>query len=96
MNGEKFEKLTIEPRLLSNNYGVIEKAAISGAGITFMPRFLVKESVKAGLLKPIFSDWHSVEIPIHLVFPNQRFISTKLRTFIDFIVIEVSKSFQKN
>lgn len=96
VNGEQFEKLTIEPKLLSNNYGVIEKAAISGAGITFMPRFLVKESVKAGLLKPIFSDWHSVEIPIHLVFPNQRFISTKLRTFIDFIVCEVNKSFQKN
>lgn len=95
MNGEKFEKLNVEPKLVSNNYWVIEKAAISGAGITFMPKFLVQESVKAGLLKPVLNDWHSVEIPIHLVFPNQRFISTKLRTFIDFIADEVNKSFQK-
>jgi LysR family transcriptional regulator for bpeEF and oprC len=95
VNGEKFEKLSVEPKLVSNNYWVIEKAAISGAGITFMPKFLVQESVKAGLLKPVLQDWHSIEIPVHLVFPNQRFISTKLRTFIDFIADEVNKNFLK-
>lgn len=95
IKGEKFEKLKIEPKLVSNNYWVIEKAAISGAGIAFMPRFLVQESLKAGLLRPVLHDWHSIEIPIYLVFPNQRFISTKLRAFIDFVAQGVSKSFQK-
>lgn len=94
INGEKFEKVILDPKLISNNYWIIERAAINSAGVTYIPHFLVKDSVKAGLLKPVLSDWHSVEIPIHLVFPNQRFVTTKLRTFIDFVTNEVNRSFK--
>ncbi|MBY0515419.1 MAG: LysR family transcriptional regulator [Bacteriovoracaceae bacterium] len=91
VNGDKFEKISIEPKIVSNNYWVIEMAAIRGSGVAFMPRFLVTEALKNGELKPVLNQWHSVEIPIHLIYPSQRFISTKLRTFIDFIADEMKK-----
>ena len=93
VKGGQLETLPVSPVLSSNNYWVIERAAREHSGIAFMPRFLVADSVKKGTLIPVLPEWHSPEIPIHLVFPNQRFISTKLRTFLDFTAAEVAKKF---
>jgi DNA-binding transcriptional LysR family regulator len=91
VKGDQLEVLKVEARLTSNNYWVIEQAALRGHGVVFMPKFLVKESVGRGHLKPILENWRSVEIPIHIVFPQQRFIPSKLRAFIDFTASEISK-----
>lgn len=92
VKGDQLEVIKVEAKLTSNNYRLIEQAAVRGLGVAFMPRFLVTESLKKGYLKPILEDWRSIEIPIHIVFPQQRFIPSKLRVFIDFVSSEISKS----
>ena len=52
VNGSNHEAIPVAPVLSSNNFWVIEKAAIDGLGVAFMPRFLVSDSVKRVPLNP--------------------------------------------
>ncbi len=89
--GAETETLTVNPRLISNNYSVITRAAEEGLGMAFMPHFLAYPSTSKKMLKNILPEWSSEEIPIQLVFPQQRFISKKLRLLIDFLSHNVTK-----
>ncbi|MFZ4405256.1 MAG: LysR family transcriptional regulator [Pseudobdellovibrionaceae bacterium] len=83
--GTSIETIKVEPRVLSNNYWVLRNAAISGLGAAFMPSFLASDAIKNKNLQQILPNWRSEEIPVHAIYPSQKFLSTKVRTFIDFI-----------
>lgn len=86
ISGAKFEALKFSPRLSSNNYWVLQNAALKGLGAVFMPSFLVSEAVRAKRLVPLLPEWSSEKISIHALYPQQKFLAGKTRLFIDFVV----------
>lgn len=60
-------------------------AGLAGLGIIQVPTFMVLEHVRSGALRPVLGDWGSEPVPLHVVFPPNRHLSSRLRIFVDWI-----------
>lgn len=82
------ETQRIEPaaRLNANNSFAVRDATIDGLGIGQLPWLLAVRSVAAGTLHPVLSDWQLPTAPVHAVFASARYLTPKVRSFIDLAV----------
>lgn len=70
----------------ADNGDILRLAAVAGSGLIFQPWFIVEEDVLAGRLKRVLGDYTSEELGIYAVYPSRRYLSAKVRTFVDFVV----------
>lgn len=81
-------RIPIKGPLTANNGDVICTAACDGMGIALLPTFIIAEPIKSGRLQLVLPDYCPTEIHIHAVYPSKRFMSIKVRSFIDFLIEE--------
>jgi DNA-binding transcriptional LysR family regulator len=62
---------------------VLREAAISGAGIAFLPEWLVSDDLAAGRLRRVLGDWRSAEITAQAIYSSSLRASTAVRAFIE-------------
>jgi DNA-binding transcriptional LysR family regulator len=72
-------------RLTINNIVSIKEAAIRGFGLAVLAKYMITDELKSNELKVVLPDWTAKGNPIHLVFPGQKFVSPKMREFIDHV-----------
>lgn len=72
--------------LCSNNGEILRDAAVDGRGIALLPTFIVSAQVRDGSLLRVLSDYEVPEMSVYALYPATRYISVKLRVFIDFLV----------
>jgi DNA-binding transcriptional LysR family regulator len=84
-DGAQVLSLPIAPTLRSNNHWVLRDAALAGLGVAFCAELAAEPEVAAGRLVRLFPAFGAPEIPVHAVFPSQRFLAPKLRACIDFL-----------
>jgi LysR family transcriptional regulator, regulator for bpeEF and oprC len=60
-------------------------AAEAGLGIAQMPAFVVKEAMERGTLDLILTDWLPEPAPLHVVYPQSRHLSRRVRVFVDWL-----------
>lgn len=70
-------------RTMANSIGVIKTMALDGQGVALLPTFICRPEVAHGQLVRVLPDWNGRADPVHLVYPQQRFMAPKLRAFID-------------
>jgi DNA-binding transcriptional LysR family regulator len=80
------ETVAVAGPLTANNGDVLRAAALAGAGVAWLPDFLIGADVKAGLLETALDDRRGGEIGIYIVYPQTRHLTAKLRVFVDFLV----------
>ena len=73
-------------RLQVNNGEALRLAALHGMGIVLQSALLLSADVEAGRLVPLFPEHGQACRPMHLVYAHDRYRSTRLRSFIDFLV----------
>ncbi len=77
--------------LRANNSIVLRDAAVADLGLVLLPTWLLGEDIKGGRLRPLLTDWEASptgpEAAIHAVFLPNRRSSTKVRAFIDFLIL---------
>jgi DNA-binding transcriptional LysR family regulator len=61
-------------------------AAIKGHGIVLVPTYIVTEELADGRLVALLGTYGTPEIPIRLIYPSGRLLSSKVRTFIDYLM----------
>ncbi len=61
----------------------MQDAAIRGLGITQLPLAVTGEAVAAGTLRRVLPDWEPQAVPVHAAFPSTRYLTPKVRVFID-------------
>jgi DNA-binding transcriptional LysR family regulator len=61
-------------------------AVLAGYGLSQLPAWLVAEHLESGVLISVLADFAGAEMPIHLVWPQSRYIKPKLRVLIDALV----------
>ncbi|OCQ24066.1 LysR family transcriptional regulator [Pseudoalteromonas luteoviolacea] len=66
-----------------NGMGLMEML-LADAGIALMPKWMVHQEIEAGRLLHILND-HYKRYPISAVFPKNRYIPLKVRSFLDFM-----------
>ena len=71
--------------LHSNNGDLLAAAAVAGVGIAYEPEFILGPDLKAGRLVPILSAYSSPLGPIYAAYPSRRYLSAKVRAFVDFL-----------
>ena len=77
------KSITLEPRLKANNVFAVRDAAITGHGIALLPLIVAEPSVHARHLRPVLNEWLPPSVPVHAVFASARYLTPKVRAFID-------------
>ena len=80
--------VTVSGRFRSNGIEAVLAAMQSGLGITRIPGWMVRAELEAGQVRRILSNWRPRPRPIHAVYPSRRFLATRTRAVIDFLVDE--------
>ena len=82
----KIHTTKIDGNFRTNSVTAELTAAIHGQGLTLQPDYLVIDALRDGRLVALLTDYTTLEIPLHVVYPPGRYPSTKVRAFIDFLV----------
>lgn len=72
--------------LRASNGDTLREAAAAGAGLIYVPTFIVAHAVDRGDLETVLDDYVRDPIAMHAVFPAARHMPARLRIFIDFLV----------
>ncbi len=82
-HGQQVERVTVQPRLKANNVFAVRDAAVAGLGIAQLPVLVADTAVRAGQLRGVLTAWSPPTVPVHAVFASARYLTPKVRAFID-------------
>lgn len=82
----KVERYTVKGSVALDDADAGVRATIAGLGLSQMPGFLAAESIAQGLLQEVLSPYRPPEIPIWICYLDRRFVSPRIRVFVDFMV----------
>lgn len=75
----------IRGTLRANHGEVLAQAAIDGVGLVLQPTFIAGEAIARGALEAVMPDYLPAELSAYAVFLSRKFLSAKVRTFVDFL-----------
>lgn len=78
------QAVKVSGRLTTNNGDSLRDAAIAGHGIARLPSFIVGPDIAAKRLVPLLEAYEPAPFGIYAVYPAQRYLTPKVRAFIDF------------
>lgn len=76
----------LRPALQTTSFDVLLRAALDGAGITFLSRLLVAPHLARGTLVHLLPDWIFGRFTIYAALPTRKFMPARTRAFLDFLV----------
>ncbi|MBB4368358.1 DNA-binding transcriptional LysR family regulator [Bradyrhizobium sp. cir1] len=82
------ESVKLNPVLRSVNETLLHMAALEGMGLAFLPKWLVADDIAAGRLEHVLPDAVVFEGRLFAVYPSRKYLSAKVRTFIDFVAAD--------
>jgi DNA-binding transcriptional LysR family regulator len=70
-------------RLRVNNIFAVRNAAMAALGIAQLPTIVAAVAESAGKLIRVLREWEPEQVPVHAVFASSRYLTPKVRRFID-------------
>lgn len=83
-------RLAIAGNLQTDSSEVVRAAILAGMGVCYTPTWLFEEEIARGDVVKLLPDW-SILSPIHLVSPQERRHSAKVRAFMDHVAASFAK-----
>lgn len=90
--GKKFRS-KVKGRFTANHIGVLLAMAVQGHGITLLPEFLCHTEIAQKRLVPVLPRWATVGEPVHLLYPQQKFIAPRQEAFLKFMAARLTHAF---
>ena len=84
--GDQQERIVLQPRMKANSVFAVRDAAIAGLGVAQLPLITAATAAQEGQLLPVLPDWAPPAVPVHAVFASARYLTPKVRGFIDLAV----------
>jgi DNA-binding transcriptional LysR family regulator len=84
-SGGTAETIQVSGRFSANNGDALRRLALAGLGVILAPDFIVEDDLKAGRLIALMPAYTAIPFPFHAVYPHSRYLSAKVRTFVDFL-----------
>ena len=78
--------------MAANEAGTYLGAGLAGHGVFQAPHLMAHAHLKAARLVPVLPDWSVPPIPLHVVYPPNRHLSTRVRVFVDWIAALFARS----
>jgi LysR family transcriptional regulator for bpeEF and oprC len=83
-NGERIE-VPMPGVIALNDSNTYVQAGLAGLGIVQMTDYLLTRHVEEGRLVQVLPDWVSDPLPVHIVYPQNRHMSAKVRVFVEWV-----------
>ncbi|OLL32241.1 LysR family transcriptional regulator [Burkholderia sp. SRS-W-2-2016] len=84
-NGERIE-IKVEHRIGINESNAHFAAALAGIGIVQTFAHTARAALREGSLTEILAKWRPPAYPFHVVYPHNRYVTHRLRVFIDWLL----------
>ena len=81
----KRKKIKVTGDIQCNSGDALRVASIQSCGITQLPTYMVGLDIQAGRLQAVLEDFEPEKQPIYAIYNHRKYISAKIKTFIDFI-----------
>jgi DNA-binding transcriptional LysR family regulator len=79
------ESVKVNGPMRADNGDILKTAAVCGLGITLLPTFIAGPDLRSGRLQQVLNEYRVPEISIYAVFPSRRYLSARVRTFVDYL-----------
>jgi DNA-binding transcriptional LysR family regulator len=86
--------VAVKPRLVVNTTDATVDAAVGGLGLACVMSYQADAHVTAGALRPVLAEYQPPPVPIHVVHPAGRHLSTKIRLFLDHLTEGLRRRFE--
>ena len=85
------EVVRFQTALESVNESLLRRVAIEGMGLALLPEILIEDDVASGGLEMVLPGVARITTKIYAVYPSRKFLSAKVRRFIDFFNARVQQ-----
>ena len=85
LDGKVRKVIRVNGSLRSNIAGAVRTAAIKGMGLAVLPSYMVGAELQSGELQQVMKAYPLAAMNIQAVYPHRKFLSAKVRTFLDFL-----------
>ncbi len=83
------QTISLRTVMLSENETILHLAALQGMGLVFLPVWMVEADLAAKRLEPVLPGTVRFGNTLHAVYPSRKYLSAKVRTFIDFLATQI-------
>jgi LysR family transcriptional regulator for bpeEF and oprC len=83
-NGERIQ-VALPGHIAVNDTNAYTAAGLAGLGIVQMPNFMLEPMISDGRFELLLADWTSDPLPVHVVYPQNRHLSAKVRVFVEWV-----------
>lgn len=87
--------ITVSSKVAINHLDVVRSLILLGKGVSLLPEYFIRDDLVTGRLKRVLPEWTGDVVPIYIVYPSQKYLAAKVRSFIDFAVEQLGHYFQK-
>ncbi len=84
-NGKETQVLTLTGRFLADEMVTLKAMTLANSGIGLIPDHNCVEEVERGDLVRLFPKWTWVKINVSFVYPSQKYVPVKVKTFIEWM-----------
>jgi len=92
MGSTRIERIPVQTVLTTNQVDAAVDACLRGIGCGQFLCYQVQALLDAGKLRRLLQDYEPVPLPIHIVYPYARLLSSNVRAFVDFAVPRLRKA----
>jgi DNA-binding transcriptional LysR family regulator len=85
-NGGRSVRVKIDGRYKVTSSLAIRDALRAGFGLSLIPRMYVEDDLAKGRLQTALGDWSPDEATLYAVYPSRRYLVSKVRVFLDFLI----------
>lgn len=89
--GDRSVKVPVRGRYKVSSSLAVREALRVGFGISLIPRMFVEADLASGRLIEALSDWMPNKTSLYAVYPSRRYVISKVRVFLDFLVRELGQ-----
>lgn len=87
-NADREVSVPINGRYKVSSSLAVRDALRDGFGISLIPRMYVQEDLQSGRLQSVLEDWTANETVLYAIYPSKRYVVSKVRAFLDFLIAE--------
>ena len=78
--------IELQAAIHSNNTQMLYQLVCAGAGIGYLPEWLLRADLQTGRLRRLLPEYRTAPVPFYAVYTQRKLLSAKVRSFIDFMV----------
>lgn len=83
------ETVKFQTVMQTENETMLHLASLEGMGLVFLPIWMVQSDIADGRLEMVLPEALKFSTTLHAVYPSRKYLSAKVRTFIDFLASQI-------